>query len=289
MTNKQKALVIVLLMSVLGGATPTIVKIGVTTIPSFSFAFMRFLIAGIIIAPFLLKKNFTQSLKELAPLSILGTINIAFFAVGVKLTMATMGQLLYAAIPLLTAIFLFVLFKERISQRKGFGIIVGFTGVILIALLPIIEKGGQFSGNFTGNILIAIGVASWALYNIYSKSRLKIFSPFIITAAFIWVTCMALFPLFLMDIEMHYGWWKQVSPPAVFAVFYTAIISTIAAFVLNQYVIKLGGPILTSMQFYLIPIFTYISAFFLLGELLTSGLVIGGVLALLGVYIATRE
>jgi drug/metabolite transporter (DMT)-like permease len=43
------------------------------------------------------------------------------------------------------------------------------------------------------------------------------------------------------------------------------------------------------LQYYLLPIVAYISAFLFLGEQLTLGLVIGGALALLGVYVATKK
>ena len=49
MTNKQKAIIFILLISILGGATQAITKIGLVDFPPLSFAYVRFLIAGIII------------------------------------------------------------------------------------------------------------------------------------------------------------------------------------------------------------------------------------------------
>lgn len=289
MKDKQKALIFILLVSILGGATQVIIKIGLVSIPPLSFAFIRFLIAGIVISPFLLKKNFLKSLWQLIPFSLLGTTNIVFFILGIKTTTANIGTILYAGVPILSALFLFLMFKERLMVRKWLGIIFGFFGVGLVALLPVIEKSSQFSGDLLGNMLIGIGVISWSLYMVYSNKKLQTFSPFIVTAAFIWVTCIALIPLFLIELTFYPGWWKGLTPSGILSLSYISIVSTVIVYLLNQYAIKHGGAILASMQYYLTPIFAYVFAFFLLGEQVTISLAIGSFLALLGVYFTTKK
>lgn len=289
MKNKHKIIALILLGAVLGGATPTIVKIGVMGISPIIFTFLRFIIAAVITIPFLRKTDFLKDLKELIPLSILGTINIILFSFGVRVTTATVGQLLYAVVPILTAVLLFILFRNRITKKRIWGIIIGFIGVALVALLPVIEKGGAVSGDLFGNLLIGIAVVSWSLYMVYSKRKLKNFSPFMITAAFIWVTCVVFLPLFIFEIVNSSYQIPVFTLSLVLSLAYTAVISTIVSFFLNQYIIKLGGAVLASLQYYLIPVFTYISAFILLGERLTVGLIVGGILVLAGVYITSKN
>jgi drug/metabolite transporter (DMT)-like permease len=289
MSAKQKAIILILLGSVLGGATQPVMKIGLLSFPPLSFAFIRFLIAGIIILPFLLKISFIKSFKQLIPFSLLGAVNIAFFVLGIKTTTATVGTLLYAAVPLLTAVLLFVLFREKLTGKKQIGVSVGFIGILLIALLPVIQKGTKFSGDLLGNILVGIAVISWSLYMAYSEKKLKSFSPFIVTSAFIWVTCIVLVPLFLADLINYPNWWKNITIPGILSLMYITVVSTVISFLLNQYIIKFSGPILASMQYYLLPVSAYVIAFFLLGEGLTTGLVVGSILALLGVYITTKK
>jgi drug/metabolite transporter (DMT)-like permease len=219
----------------------------------------------------------------------LGTINITFFILGVKITTATIGQLLYAGGPLLTAAFLFALFRERLTRRKEIGIAIGFIGVLLVVLLPVIERGTKFSGDLLGNVLIGIGVVSWSLYMAYSKKKLESFSPLVVTSSFIWVTCIALFPLSLTDLGTYPNWWVNVTLSSILSLSYVSIISTVVVYLLIQYAIKHGGSVLASMQYYLLPIFAYISALIFLGEQLTPGLIIGGGLSLLGVYITTKK
>lgn len=288
MNDKQKGLLSILLLSILSGSTAAVIKVGLTDIPSLSFAFFRFLIAGILILPFLEMKNL-KNIWNLIPISLLGTINIIVFVIGIKRTTATIGQLLYAGVPLLTVLILYFLFRERLTSGKIAGITVGFLGVSLVVSLPIIEKGTMFSGDLLGNIFIAVGVASWSFYAVYSREKLKNFSPFVMTAVFIWVTCFVLLPLFIFELIQNAGWWRDLTPSSIFSLLYVGTVSTIFTYLLNQYAIKHGGSIFASMQFYLIPISAYLFAFLLLGEGLTTGLIIGGSLALLGVYVTTKR
>lgn len=289
MNDKQKAILSILLLSILSGSTAAVIKIGLVSIPPLSFAFLRFLIAGVIILPFLLKKKIIKSIWSLVPLSLLGTINIVVFILGVKRTTATIAQLLYAGVPLLTALIIFIFLKERLDFRKAFGISIGFLGVVFVVLLPIFEKGTKFSGDLFGNLLIAIGVISWSFYTVFSKDKLKSFSPFVMTATFILITLLILLPLSIFESIQYANWWKTLSLSSVFSLIYVGTVSTIFTYLLNQYAIKHGGSIFASMQFYLIPISAYLFAFLLLGEGLTKGLVAGGLLALLGVYITTKK
>lgn len=288
MSDKQKGLLSILVLSVLSGSTAAVVKIGLVSIPPLSFAFVRFLIAGIIILPFLRKENL-RSVWDLVPISFLGTINIIFFVIGIKTTTATIAQLLYAGVPLLTALILFISLKERLAFRKVLGITLGFLGVTFVVFLPIFEKGTKFSGDLLGNFLIVIGVISWSFYAVLSKDKLKSFSPFLMTAVFIWVTLLTLLPLSVFESVQYSDWWKGLSLSSVLSLIYVGTVSTIFTYLLNQYAIKHGGSVFASMQFYLIPVSAYLFAFLLLGENLTTGLVVGAVFALLGVYITTKR
>lgn len=290
MTDKQKALIFMLLVSVIGGLTSPVIKIGLVSIPPLSFAFIRFLIAGILILPFLVGRKDIKSLWKLMPLSLLMSFNIILFILGLKTTTATISQVLYAVSPLLVSLFLFVLFKERLTKDKAIGIAIGFLGVLIVVLLPVLEKGAKFSGDLMGNILITCGAVLSSLYLTYSrKAHNETFSPFIITASFILVTCVILFPLFFLESVTQSGWWNSLTFSSFMALIYISIVSTILNYVLLQYVIKHGGSILASMQHYLVPPLAFLFSYFLLGEQLTTGLVVGGSLALLGVYIASKK
>ncbi len=291
MEDRKKALVAIILSSLLGGATVPLSKLGLQEFPPLSFAFIRFLLSAMLILPFILKykRGFLGNFQKLLPLSLLATINIIFFILGIKTTTATSGILLYAAVPVLAGLLGYILFRHKLPSYQLIGLILGFIGVFVIVFLPILEKGNPFSGDLLGNLLIAVGVITWSFYMVLSRKTLLTFSPFVMTAVFIFLTALALFPLFIFESLTNTLWFKNVTLTGVFSLIYVATISTILTYFLGQYAIKHGGIVFASMTFYLVPVVGYIFSFLLLGELLTLGLVLGGVLALIGVFLVTKN
>lgn len=291
MSDKVKAFLLIFGRAFLTGATSPVTKIGIAEIPPLSFAFVRFFLASFLLLPFFIKKrkSLLREIKPLAPVSLLATGNIVLFVLGIKLTTATISAILYAGIPIVTVFFLYYFWGEKFDRQKLLGVLIGFVGVLIIVFLPILEKGQQFSGNMLGNLLILGGVVLSSLYEIFSKKLQKIYSPFMITSSFIFVTAIAILPLFIFDLIISGMWWRDVTAAGLASIAYIIIFTTILGYALHQYAIRHGGVIFASMFYYLLPVFGYITSFILLGERLTVGIVIGGVLALLGIFLVTQK
>ncbi len=290
MSNKTKAVLAILLAVLLGGPNSVVIKLGLREIPPLTYTFVRFAIAAIILWPILARSgsNVWRALLRLAPLSLLSTANIVLFVFGVQRTTATISQLLYAGVPLMAALIMFLVFKERLRSQQVVGIVVGFVGVCLVVLLPVLEKGTPFSGDMVGNLLIGIAVVVFAFWMVYSKPAQRTYSPLFVTAAFINVTALVLLPFLFLDLANHPGWWRAVTATGMFSLAYIAVISTVIVYFLQQSAIKFGGPVVASLAFYLWPIASYLTAAIVLGERLTYGLVLGGALALAGIYLVTK-
>lgn len=291
MTDRQKAFVSIIAVVFIGGATSAIAKIGLSQVTPISFAFLRFLLAAIVVSPYLFhrKKEIVRHRKELFFVSIFATFNVLFFTLGLKTTTATISSLLYAGTPLLTGIIGYLVLHERLTRAKISGMIIGFIGVLLVVFLPVIESQQKFSGDLTGNLLIIFAVMCWSFYMVFSKKAQRHHSPFFLTSVFILITTVLLFPLFVIDITTNLSWIQNIRFSGILAITYVAIITTVISYLFNQYAIKHGGAVFASMTFYLQPPIAYIAAFFLLGEQLTSGLLLGGVLSILGVYLVTKR
>ena len=289
MTDKTKAILVIVVGSIIGGAVSSVTKIGLVKIPPFSFSFIRFFIASTLLLPFFLKAKvkFDKSFRSLILLSLLPTFNVALFVLGVKTTTASIGQMLYAGTPILAGIFGFLLFKNRLTLKKWLYILIGLLGVFLVIIFPLLQKNTAFAGDLKGNILISIGVILWSLYFVYSKQFQKKYSPLIMTSLFIFVATVVFFLLAFLEIQNNFGWWQSLKTSSIIALLYVSIFGTVLNYLLNQYAIKFGGPILASLSFYLLPIFAYLSAFILLGERITIGLIIGTILVFISVALTT--
>ncbi|MBI2641668.1 DMT family transporter, partial [Candidatus Roizmanbacteria bacterium] len=233
------------------------------------------------------KVKIDRNFASLAFISFLPVLNVAFYVLGQKTTTASIGQLLYSGTPILVAIFSYSFFKKIISLKKWFFVLIGLVGVSYVILSPLVERQTLYSGDLQGNILISIGVIFWSIYNVLSKKYQEKYSPFTITATFIFCATVIFFFLSLPEFMQNNEWLIVLKPSSIFAILYLAIGTTLIGYALNQYAIKFGGPLLASLSFYLLPVFAYLSAFLLLGERVTEGLIIGTILVLVSVALTT--
>lgn len=291
MSSHRLALIAVFVAALLGSATAGIAKKGLAEIPPYSYTFLRFAVASLCVLPFLFNHRGKQLLhfRALTPISLFATANITFFILGVSYTTANIGSVIYAAVPLLTALIIFLFFKKRLSLNKEIGIGIGFVGVLIITLLPLFEKGNPFAGNLFGNFLLTLAIIFWSFYLVFSKKLQETYSPFIITSYLIFLSTIVLLPFFVWEFFTQSGWWLHVTGWGIFSVFYVAVIVTVLNYTLNQYAIKHGGAVMASTMFYISPVFSFVINFFLLGELLTQGFIFGSLLALLGTYLVVRK
>ena len=67
MTDKTKAILVIVVGSIIGGAVSSVTKIGLVKIPPFSFSFIRFFIASTLLLPFFLKAKELVRLPVFTP------------------------------------------------------------------------------------------------------------------------------------------------------------------------------------------------------------------------------
>jgi drug/metabolite transporter (DMT)-like permease len=290
-SDNFKALISVILAAIFGGGISVFAKIGLKQIPPFSFTFFRFFIASLCMLPFVLKEKqkIDKNLLKVVFLSLLATANVTLFAFGVRLTTATVSQMLYAVVPVIAAVFSYFLLKEKLNSRKIVGIFLGLVGVLTLIILPILGKSTGFSGNFLGNLVVLTAVTCFTIYTVLSKKFHKYYSPLTLTFIFSLTTAIVLSPLFLKDYLNNPIWIYHLNLSSIFSIFYVGIFGGAGYYLLYQYAIKHGSPIIASMTMYLQPTATFFWAFFLLSERLTIGIIIGGILAIGGALMVTRK
>lgn len=276
-----------------GGGIGAFAKISLTEIPPLSFTLLRFLLAMLIVLPFVMKrKKFhyanLKNLKKIVFVSLLATANVTLFIFGVERTTATISQMLYAGAPLVAGIFSFLLLKEKIHPRTLCGILVGFVGVFFIVLLPVVGKSVVFNGDLVGNILIFMAVCSFALYTVLSKQFQKEYTPLELTMVFVVTTAFIQCVLLPFDILQHPHWWSSISWKSMLGVAYVGVVGTGIYYFIYQRAISCTTPIIASMILYLQPVFGFVWAAVLLGEKITPEFIAGAILAFVGVALVTN-
>lgn len=291
MSNRTKALLAIVTASILWGTAGVSAKLLVQVLNPFVAAFYRFLIASLCILPFFLRAKKPRGyLRHLLPMSLLSAANIVLFYLGIKTTTANATTLLYAGTPLATALFAKILIKEDVTRKKFIGVFIGLIGVVLIVLLPVLEKQSRLTGDLRGNVLIIFAVLSWTLYTVGSRhySSSKTYTPLLMTAMNFFTTCIV---ALLFGLATR----QQFFPPSMFTLqyltmlFYAGIFITLITYGLFQWAIQYLSATTASLKNYLEPVVGVSLNSLLLGEQITAGFILGSILVITGVTITTSN
>jgi len=205
---------------------------------------------------------------------------------GIQYTTASASQLIYALIPIL--IVLIETFHHKIKHpvTKKLGVILGFTGILLIVYLSITEKGETITGTLAGNLAIVIAMLGWLFYILLSKKISLRFSPVDIGSVSILTTFIVSLPFLFWD--LRYG--DKVfnfNFSLLLATLFMGFFGTFMTYLLYQYAIKHLSALTASLSTYIQPVTTTILAMFLLGEKITPLFVLGTAMVFAGVFLTT--
>ncbi|MEK7165477.1 MAG: DMT family transporter [Patescibacteria group bacterium] len=258
----------------------------------FPLAFLRFVFASAMILPFFLKhiRSSKQrlSIKEILPIALLSTTNVALFYFGLTRTTNNASATIYASVPLITAILAQHTLKEIVSGKKIAGIILGFIGVMTILVLPLFERGEAITGEIGGNLLIVIASFTWAFYTVGSRHLItnKGYSPLVITSISIFTSALVFAVFTLVFFPMDY-----ISPLFVgnnlILILHLSLMVTVTTLLLYQWAIKHSSAATASLSNYLQPVFSILLGIVILSEPITGGFLIGSGGVFLGIFLAT--
>lgn len=261
-------------------------KFSIGEFPVFSLVFFRFLIATIIIFIILIKteenwKITKQDLKTFLTLGVVGMVGYhVFFFLSLKYTTATNSSLIGATNPIVTTILACIFLKDKITYKNILGILISLFGVILITTNGNISVLFNMKFNI-GDILMMVAVLCWATYGVLSKKVLEVYSPIKITS-YAFLTCVIiLIPLVIL--EKPWVYMPNTTFNGWMSVIYMAIFPSVGGYLIQQISIKKIGPTKTSLFINLVPVFSMILAFCILGESISIIKIIAGILIICGI------
>jgi drug/metabolite transporter (DMT)-like permease len=252
----------------------------------------RYVIAclALLVAAFVLENGLprltrAQLLGTLA-LGLLGVFAYNLFFMGALVRLpASRAALLISLNPVITIALSALVLGDRLRPHRWLGVGVALTGVWIV-----ITHGdpGRITaaGAGAGELLMLAAVTSWALYTVIGRSMLAGLSPLAATSyAALWGTLM----LGLVAIpELGAVRAAQFDWPMVGSLLYLGVLGTALAFVWYYAAIKrLGAPV-ASIFTNLVPVFGAAFGVLLLGEPLLTSMLVGGAIAICGVFMVSR-
>lgn len=283
------AILALIVANIIWGAAAPIYKYVMSqgTLDPMTLAFSRFFLASIILFPFVIKDLKIQR-RDIIFIFFIGftlTIHIGLLNIGLVYTSSINAPIIGTAAPLFLVPISFLLLKEHFSLKKVIGCIVGFIGVLVILLLPIIEKG--LDGSIGGNLLLVASTFGAIAHIVLTKEVIGRYKPM----ALVWWTFLlsTLFFTPFMFLTHSPILEKGFLSVDLFGIIYAGIFASIICYALFYYALKKLEASDVSMFTYLDPVVTILIAIPLLGEIPTVEYIFGALLVFAGIYIAERR
>ncbi|MCW2243495.1 DMT family transporter [Azospirillum canadense] len=260
-------------------------------VPPAGLAFWRWVIAFLIILPFAARGLLTHrhalfaSWKRLLVMGVLGQVICgAGLYVALEYTSATNAGLIYATSPVMILLITALWLGEAVTLRQSTGILLAMAGVLVILTRGDPEVLLHLSFNI-GDLMMVGVAAAWAVYTVLarqSKSSLPVVTSF---AANAFAGIVALAPFCLWEtVALHPA---PMTLDTVARIAGLALFASVLAFITYQKTILLMGPARGGTSLYVMPLWTALAAWALLGEELHLFHLAGVALVLPGLLLAT--
>jgi drug/metabolite transporter (DMT)-like permease len=211
-------------------------------------------------------------------------IYFIFEAKALQLTTASQAGLITAMLPLLVAFGAMAFLKETVTRQTLTGFAVAIVGACWLSLAA--DSSDDAPHPLLGNFLEFLAMVAAAGYTLSLKHLSARYSPFFLTAVQCWVGAI-FFAFFLLSPDINLP--REFYPIPALAVFYLGSFVTLGAYLLFNYGVSLIPASRASAYVYLIPVFSVILGFIVLGERFTSSQYFASALVLFGVYLSQRR
>ena len=250
---------------------------------------LRFVLAYVLMLPFVKGKWFCKSLKDELLMVLLGISGGSLYFLlentALVYTQASNVAIIIAATPLLTMLTVNLLDRGKGASKRLYGYsLMSLAGVALVIL----------NGNFVlklnpiGDLLTFGAVVTWVIYSIIIAKVQERYSSWMITRKIFFYGVVTLLPYFL--IEPWDVTWEMMSRPMVWGnIAYLGVLASLVCYAAWNIVIKQLGAVDATNYLYINPIVAMITANLLLGERITPLAIAGTALILVGVYLAERK
>ena len=281
-------LTLLLLLAIIWGSAFFNIKIATYSYDPITLALVRVIFASIPLLLLCRIKNikieaFSKNWKSFA---LIGLCNIAIpfvlIAIGTSKINSYLAAILMSTTPLSGSILAHFFIKdEKLSFFKSLGVIIGFSGIILLFFDKVIINSENY-------IYALITILSSTFYCIGGLLTLKLKNKKnenVTTSTTLW-SVVFLFPLSLI---IETPWNSSPTLISTLSLLYLGVIATGLAWLIRFRILTVNGLVFQTQVAYLIPIFGIIFGYFLMDEIITWRVLLSLVIILLGIYIFKKN
>ena len=282
-------ILLLLLLGAIWGSSFFNIKIATYSFEPYTLALVRvsFATLTLLAVSFFYKiKIQAFSKKEWKIYALVGLCNIAIpfslIAIGTKEVDSYLAAMLMSTTPLTGSILAHIFTKnEKITLPKSIGIILGFTGVLLLFFDKLIVN----DSNYFFAIIILVGSTFYSISGIMILKYLKKSGNInVTTSTLIWAM------IFLLPVSFIFEEPLNSTPTfySVLSLIYLGVVATGFAWWLRFKILAKNGLVFQTQVAYLIPIFGVIFGALILNEQITWKVLTSLIIIISGIYIVKK-
>lgn len=277
-----------LLAILIWAGNTVITKMSAGAIFPAEIGFYRWLLAGLLFTPFLLRpmlRHWAEIRPNLGKIFVLGVLgmavyqSLAYFAAAI--TSATNMGIILSLMPLMSLALAIISLGQRLTFGALIGAVVSFVGVLVVVSAGDLGALLQHGVN-GGDLMMLIATLAYALYSTLLKKWQLRLPPLVLLYLQVLVAIIVLLPLFLLSEKTGLGQGN------IGLVLYACVLASMIAPLAWMQAVSRLGPSRTTLFFNLLPAITAVIAAVVLDEQLALYHVFGGLLTLAGVILAER-
>ena len=263
-------------------------KLAVEAAPPLEITTARFVIATVVLAAIAVATRTPIGRGDLRPVVLSGVFGYfaynALVFVGLTMAPASDGALIVPTlIPVLTAL-VATLVGERLTATKIAGFVIASFGAALVIAAG--QSGAALSAaRLQGDLLMLGGALCWAIYTVLGTITLRTRSPLAVVTIAAPIGAALLLPFGFL--EKGYADVPAWTVGIWLNVLYLALVVTVGSFTLFYWVVRRVGAGVAAMSSYFVPVLTLVMAVAFLGERPQPLQLVGGLVILVGVRVAT--
>ena len=291
MSKRTLALIGATMVSLIYGVTFTIAK-DVMPLYVNPYGFILLRVGGSVILFWLVwlfmpkEKIVLNDFPRIAAAAFFGVaLNMLTFFKGLSYTSPIAASVIMVTTPIIVLILSAIIIKEKMQQRKVFGIVLGLVGTSFLILYG--KSIGSATNAGLGNFLVFVNAVSYGFYLIIVKKLMDRYNAFTFVK---WIYTFG----FLM--VLPFGWdefqqvnWDIVPVSILLKIGFVILFSTFFTYLLNLLSMKQLQPTTVAVFIYLQPLFAAIFAISLGKDELTFVKSIAAILIFSGVYLVTQK
>ncbi len=288
MSRSLKAHVLLVMITLIWGATFVIIKSALVDISVFLFNAIRLMLAAVTLAVVFhreLPNVGRGALREGAILGFLLWLGSELQISGLKYTMPSKSAFLTGMAVVLVPVFLAIFWKRKVGGWSAVGVVLAFVGLYLLTV-PASGRGGLNLESIGRGDLLTLGAAVVFAFHIiwmghatqaYRWQQIAVVQT--ATCALLMIAAVPLGP------SSYVVWSGRV----IWGILITGFLSLAFAFTIQAWAQQFTPATHTALIFSLEPVFASITSFLFLGERLGIRGAVGAILILAGVVISEEK